>query len=210
MSKKTTSFIVGITGSTGSGKTTFAKSLQKELKDQAVLLSSDMYYKDQSSLPFKQRFTQNMDQPEAFDNQLLISHIKKLSSGENIEAPIYDFTDHTRKKETRSLKAKPIVIVEGLLIFASPQLRSLFDLKVFLEADADLRVCRRVLRDVADRRDGSLESAIKQYLFSARPMDKIYVSPQKKYADVVVDWNEEDLKKVRRLARRILKSSKNF
>lgn len=205
VSKNKTSFIIGITGSTGSGKTTFAKSLQKELGEQAVLLASDMYYKDQSCLPLGERFKQNMDQPQAFNNQLLVSHIKKLASGEDIRAPIYDFTDHTRKEGTCHLEAKPIVIVEGLLIFCKFQLRSLFDLKIFLEVDADLRVCHRVLRDVAERRDGSVESAIKQYLFSARPMDKIYVSPQKKYADLVIDWNEEDLGKVRKLARKILK-----
>lgn len=205
MEKRKPSFIVGITGSTGSGKTTFAKSLQKEIGEQAALLSSDMYYKDQSHLPLRERFRQNMDQPGAFDNQLLIAQLGKLSSGEDIEVPIYDFTDHTRKEETRYLKARPVIVVEGLLIFSNSELRSLFDLKVFLEADADLRVCRRVLRDVTERRDGSVESAIKQYLFSARPMDKIYIFPQKKDADLVISWNEENPGKVKRLAKKILK-----
>jgi uridine kinase len=183
-------FVVGITGSTGSGKTTFTKDLQKELGDQAVLLSSDMYYKDQGLLPLRERLTQNMDCPEAFDNQLLITHIQKLVSGEDIKAPIYDFTDHTRRKDTRHLKAKPILIVEGLLIFARPQLRSLFDLKIFLEVPADLRLCRRILRDVAEKRSGSVKAAIDQYLTSARPMDKVYVLPQKKYADLVISAEE--------------------
>lgn len=206
MSKR--SFLVGITGSTGSGKTTFAKSLKKELGGQAALLSSDMYYKDQSHLPLRERFKQNMDQPSVFDNQLLISHVQKLSSGQGLEVPIYDFTDHIRKKETHYLNTKPIVIIEGLLIFAKPELRSLFDFKIFLEVDADLRVCRRVLRDVNERRDGSVEAAVKQYLSSARPMDKIHVTPQKGYADVVVDWNKEDQGKVKELAKKILKKIK--
>jgi len=201
------SFIVGITGSTGSGKTTFAKSLKKELGNQAVLLSSDMYYKDQSRLPLGERFKQNMDQPEAFDNQLLVSHLKKLASGKSIDVPVYDFTDHTRKKESRHLETRPMIVVEGLLIFSKPELRSLFDFKIFLEVDADLRVCRRVLRDVAERRDGSVEAAVKQYLSSARPMDKIYVLPQKRYADVVIDWSREDPGKIKELARKILKAS---
>jgi uridine kinase len=182
--------VVGITGGTGSGKTTFTESLQRELDDQAIFFSSDMYYKDQSLLPLKERFAQNMDCPEAFDNQLLITHIKKLVSGKDVEAPIYDFTDHTRKENTRHLRAKPILIVEGLLIFAKPQLRSLFDLKIFLEVPADLRLCRRILRDVAERRSGSIKAAIDQYLSSARPMDKVYVLPQKKYADLVISTEE--------------------
>ena len=168
------------------------------------MLTSDMYYKDQSHLPLQERFRQNMDQPEAFDNQLLISHLKKLSLGGDIEAPIYDFTDHTRKEKTGHLKAKPVIVVEGLLIFSSSKLRSFFDLKIFLEADADLRVCRRVLRDVAERRDGSAKAAIEQYLFSARPMDKVYVAPQKEYADLVINWNEEDAEEIKKLAKKIL------
>lgn len=203
--KKKASFIVGITGSTGSGKTTFARSLEKELGGKAVLLPSDMYYQDQSALPLQERFVQNMDCPEAFDNQLLATDIKKLASGEAIRAPVYDFTDHTREEEARPLKAKPIVITEGLLIFALPELRVLFDYKIFLEVDADLRVCRRILRDIVERRDGSAEAAIRQYLLSARPMDKIYVLPQKEHADEVLNWNVEDQKKIKKIARKILK-----
>jgi uridine kinase len=132
-------------------------------------------------------------------------HLKKLASGEAAESPVYDFTDHTRKKETRHVEAKPVVIVEGLLIFALPKMRILFDYKIFLEVDADLRVCRRVLRDVAEGRDGSVEAAIRQYLRSARPMDKLYVLPQRKYADEVIDWNIEDPKKIKKLTKKILK-----
>lgn len=168
------------------------------------MLASDMYYKDQSDLPLQERFAQNMDCPEAFDNQHLVSDIERLASGEAINGPVYDFTDHTRKEETQPLEAKPIIIVEGLLIFVLSELRDLFDYKVFLEVDADLRVCRRVLRDVAERRDGSVEAAIRQYLLSARPMDKIYVVPQKKYADEVFNWNIEKREKIKKFAQKIL------
>lgn len=203
--KKKASFVVGITGSTGSGKTTFARSLKKELGGKAVLLPSDMYYRDQSDLPLQERFIQNMDCPEAFDNRLLALDIEKLASGEAIETPVYDFTNHTRKKQTRRLEAKPIILVEGLLIFALPEFRALFDYKIFLEVDADLRVCRRVLRDVAERRDRSVEAAIRQYLLSARPMDKIYVLPQRKHADEVLNWDIEDQKRIKKLAKKILR-----
>lgn len=198
-------FVVGITGSTGSGKTTFAKKLTERLENKAVLISSDGYYKDQSHLPLKERLESNMDTPLAFDNWLLTRHIKQLLKGQAVESPIYDFTTHTRKKETKSIEAKPIIIVEGLLIFAKPNPSSLFDLKIFLDVDCDLRVCRRVLRDVAERRNGSLKAAIKQYLSSARPMDKIYVSPQKRNVDLVINWNEENPKKTDDLAKEILK-----
>ena len=203
--KKTTTLVVGITGSTGSGKTTFAQSLQKELEGQATLLASDMYYRDQSQMPLQERFAQNMDCPEAFDHQLLMTDIQKLASGETIQAPIYDFTDHTRRDQARTLETKLLLIVEGLLIFSSPELRGLFDYKVFLEVDADLRVCRRVLRDIAERRDGSAEAAIRQYLLSARPMDKLYVLPQKKHSDEVVDWNVKDDQKIKSLAEKLLR-----
>lgn len=201
--QRNSSFIVGITGSTGSGKTTFAKKLIQALGDQAVLLSSDMYYKDQSHLPLKKRLKSNMDRPEAFDNKLLVEHIEKLAQGQEIGTPIYNFVDHTRKKEREVLIPRPIVIVEGLLVFATKRLRDLFDLKIFMEVDADIRVIRRILRDVAERRDGSLEAAIRQYLNSARPMDKVYVAPQKKYADLTISWNEADPAEVARVAKLI-------
>ena len=197
------SFVIGITGSTGSGKTTFALRLKKAIGE-AVVLSSDRYYKDQSHLPLSLRLKENMDQPSAFDNELLERDIEKLAQGKSIHAPFYDFLTHTRKKKTEVLKSKPVVIVEGLLLFVPPKLRSLFDLRIFLVVDSDLRVCQRILRDVRENRNGSVEKAIEQYLFSARPMDKVFVQPQKRYADLIIDWNNKDERKIESLARLIL------
>lgn len=196
-------FSVGIAGPTGSGKSTFVKMLSRRFHNQILQIPSDMYYKDQSNLPPKERNKANMDCPQSMDLNLLLEHIKKLKSNQPIEQPIYDFASHARKSETLLLTPKPVIIVEGLLILNPKKLRQQFDLKIYIEVDSDLRLARRVLRDVLEKRSPTLEAAINQYLTSARPMNKIYVEPQKDFADLIVPWDKMDKEAVETVAARI-------
>jgi len=195
--------MIGIAGGTGSGKSTFAKLLQKQFRGQVVVISMDMYYKDQSDLPLEERLQANMDKPEALDLDLLCKQLFSLREGKSIERPIYNFIDHTRSKETIHVKPHPVVIVEGIFAFVNERLRELLDLEVYLEVDNDLRLVRRISRDVEEGRNGSLEGALNQYLTSARPMHKIYVEPQREWADIIVLWNDKKPDAVEVIAARI-------
>lgn len=177
--------IVGIAGGTGSGKTTLARRVQEGLGSKSVSIQHDWYYQDQRDVPFEQRGEVNFDHPNSLDNELLVRHLRALKAGEAIEAPQYDFTRHTRFEETVRVEPLPVVIVEGILIFAVPELRKMFDIKLFVDTDADIRAFRRIRRDIRERgRD--FESIRTQYYKTVRPMHLEFVEPSKRWADLII------------------------
>ena len=192
--KKTKPFLLAIAGGTASGKGLFAKMLSEKFPGESAIVCMDMYYKDQSHLPLAERFAANMDCPEALDLELFRRHLGQLRAGTAVEVPVYEFSDHTRASQKfPPTGGQKLIIIEGLLTLADPSLLPYYDLKIFLEADADLRLARRLLRDLKDKRYETPEESINQYLTSARPNHKIYVEPQKAVADLVIDWNEINL-----------------
>lgn len=183
---KSKSCIIGICGGSGSGKSTVTKELVDLVgKENVSIIEQDSYYKDQSNLEFEERVKTNYDHPFAFDNDLLISQIKDLKEGKAIEKPIYDFSEHNRKKETELIEPKEVVILEGILIFNEEELRDLMDIKVFVDTDSDVRIIRRILRDIKDR-GRSLDSVIMQYMTTVRPAHLQFVEPSKRYADIII------------------------
>ena len=178
--------IIGISGGTGSGKTTVANRILESVRaSEVVFIQQDSYYRNIEDLPLDIREVANFDHPDALDNDLLIQHVRKLKSGEPIDLPIYDFKTNTRLSETRPLAPKPIVIVEGILIFAEPRLRELMDIKVFVDTPDDIRFIRRLRRDIAER-GRTVDSVIEQYTGTVRPMHMQFVEPSKRYADVII------------------------
>jgi uridine kinase len=178
--------IIGISGGTGSGKTTVANRILESVRaSEVVFIQQDSYYRNIEDLPLDIRKVANFDHPDALDNDLLIHHVRKLKSGEPIDLPIYDFKTNTRLSETRPLAPKPIVIVEGILIFAEPRLRELMDIKVFVDTPDDIRFIRRLRRDIAER-GRTVDSVIEQYTGTVRPMHMQFVEPSKRYADVII------------------------
>jgi uridine kinase len=178
--------IIGIAGGTGSGKTTLATRLAETLGSQCVtLIPHDAYYLDHPDLTFEERSRLNYDEPEAFETSLLVSHLQALSSGEPVERPTYDFSIHARSSRTVPLSPKPVVIVEGIMVLAIPSLREVFDLKVFVDTPADIRLSRRITRDVAER-GRTVDSVCNQYLSTVRPMHEKHVEPSKLFADIIV------------------------
>jgi len=178
--------ILGICGGTGSGKTTVAERLAEALgPDQALLLAQDSYYKDSSHLPFEQRIQQNFDHPAAVDFDLLIQHVSALRSHQPIRQPSYDFGAHVRRQESTRVEPRGVVIVEGILIFQNSSLRNLFDLKIFVDTEADVRFIRRLRRDIRDR-GRSLDSVVQQYLETVRPMHQEFVEPGRRFADIII------------------------
>jgi uridine kinase len=178
--------IVGISGGTGSGKTTVANRILEAVRaSEVVFIQQDSYYRNLKDLPLDYRQVANFDHPDALDNDLLVHHIRKLKSGEPIELPIYDFKAHTRLPETRPVESKPIVIVEGILIFADPRLLEQMDIKVFVDTPDDIRLIRRLRRDIAER-GRTFESVIEQYTATVRPMHMQFVEPSKRHADVII------------------------
>jgi len=178
--------IIGIAGGTGSGKTTVANRIYESLKGvNVVVIQQDAYYKDLRHLPLKERKQINFDHPSAFDNDLLIEHLKKLIRGEEIEKPIYSFTDYTRKKETEKVFPQDIIILEGILVLEEERIRDLLDIKIYVDADEDERFIRRLVRDTKER-GRTMESVIEQYLNVVKPMFLQFVEPSKRYADIVV------------------------
>lgn len=178
--------IIGIAGGTGSGKTTVANAIVQELNEKdAVIIGQDCYYLDRSDLPPEEREKINYDHPDAFDNELLIKHIKTLRKGKQIERPIYDYKTHTRSKETVTIHPAKIIIIEGIMVLINPQLRELMDIKIFVDTDPDVRFIRRLTRDINER-GRSIESVIKQYLDVVRLMHLEFVEPSKRYADIIV------------------------
>ena len=180
------SLIIGISGGTGSGKTTVANRILESVKaSEVVFIQQDSYYRNLKDLPLDYRHVANFDHPDALDNDLLVNHIRKLRAGESVELPIYDFRTHTRANETRSVEPRPIVIVEGILIFADPRLLEQMDIKVFVDTPDDIRFIRRLRRDI-DERGRTVESVIEQYVGTVRPMHIQFVEPSKRYADVII------------------------
>jgi len=178
--------VVGIAGATGSGKTTVARRLTQALpRGSAVLLQHDSYYFDRGDLSYEERCELNFDHPESLETSLLAEHLRALRAGRGLGVPIYDFTTHRRKKETEVIEPAAVVIVEGILVLADPGLRELFDIKVFVDTDADIRVFRRIRRDI-EKRGRSFESIRKQYYTTVRPMHLQFVEPSKRWADIIV------------------------
>jgi uridine kinase len=184
MSKKPV--VIGVAGGSGSGKTTVAKEIYRQFKNQSILiLEQDAYYKDQTEKTMEERLQTNYDHPLAFDNDLLIDHIESLLKHRAIEKPVYDYTVHTRSDKIIFIEPKDVIILEGILILEDERLRDLMDIKVFVDTDADVRIMRRLLRDTRDR-GRTLESVIEQYSTIVRPMHLQFIEPTKRYADVII------------------------
>lgn len=186
MPQRPTPLVIGIAGGSGSGKTTLARLLLERVgEDRIALLPHDAYYKDLIDLPYNQRMEVNFDHPNSLDTELLVQHVQQLKRWEDIEQPVYDFKTHSRTGQLRKIEARPVIMVEGILIFAEQALRSLFDVKVFVDTDADLRFIRRLDRDINER-GRNVDSVIHQYLTTVRPMHLEFVEPSKRYADVII------------------------
>ncbi|QSO51726.1 uridine kinase [Alicyclobacillus curvatus] len=184
--------IVGIAGGTGSGKTTVAHAIVDTLgEDHVALISQDAYYKDHTSLTFEERSQLNYDHPESFDNELLISHLADLRHGRDIDIPVYDFTIHARRNETNHVAAKPVIVLEGIHVLVEASIRNHLDIKVFVDTDPDVRVLRRVLRDIEDR-GRTIESVYEQYLSTVKPMHDAFIEPSKRYADLIIPEGGEN------------------
>lgn len=178
--------IIGVAGGTGSGKTTVAmKILERVGAEHVAYIPHDAYYRDLSHLPPEERIKVNFDHPDSLETDLLIEHLKQLKAGQPVDIPVYDFTTHTRTNQTRRVGPAPVILVEGILVFAEPALRELFDVKLYVDTDADVRLIRRIQRDVRER-GRSLESVLQQYLTTVRPMHLEFVEPSKRYADVII------------------------
>ena len=177
--------VIGIAGGTGSGKTTLMKNIIDSYADSVTVLSHDNYYKRRDELTYEQRCLINYDDPDALETDLMAIHLDKLRQGEAIDCPVYDFTQHNRSDETVRIVPKNVIIVEGILIFENQPLRDLMDIKIFVDTDADVRLCRRIKRDV-NKRGRTLESVLTQYQTTVKPMHEKYVEPSKKFANLVV------------------------
>ena len=177
--------VIGIAGGTGSGKTTLMKNLIAEFSNDVTVLSHDNYYKRHDELTYDERCQLNYDEPAALETDLMARHLDLLRQGQPIDCPVYDFTVHNRSDETVQIVPKSVIIVEGILIFENEELRNLMDIRIFVDTDADVRLCRRIKRDV-NKRGRSLESVLQQYQQTVKPMHEKYVEPSKKFAHMVV------------------------
>ena len=184
--------IIGIAGGTGSGKSTFTNRLSDRFGDNITVIYHDNYYKRHDDIPFEERKKLNYDHPDALETDLLIEHIKRLRNGESIECPVYDYTVHNRSDKTVRIDPRKIILIEGILLPADPRLRSLLDIKIYVEADADERILRRILRDVKERgRD--IDNIVEQYLTTVKPMHYLYVEPTRATADIVINSGMNDV-----------------
>ena len=178
--------VVGIGGGTGSGKTTLADLIRKRMGMGSIaFLAHDAYYRDQKHLTPEERAKVNYDHPDSLETDLMVRHIQELLRGQAIEMPVYDFSTHSRKTETVHVSPKPVILVEGILIFVEKELRDLFDMKIFVDTDADIRLIRRLLRDIQER-GRTLQSVVDQYLRTVRPMHLEFVDASKRYADIII------------------------
>ena len=178
--------VIGVAGGTGSGKSTLVKRLQEAFScEDVATLCHDYYYKAHPELRYEERTQLNYDHPDAFDTDMLVEHVRALKNGETIERPTYSFVEHNRTDERVAVKPSKVIIIDGILIFENKELRDQMDIKVFVDTDADLRLARRILRDVRER-GRSMESVINQYITTVKPMHEEFVEPSKKYADVII------------------------
>jgi uridine kinase len=178
--------VIGVAGGSGSGKTSVTKSIYESFKGHSILmLEQDFYYKDQSHLPFEERLKTNYDHPLAFDNDLLIEHIESLLRYEAVNKPVYDYSVHTRSSDVIHVEPKDVIILEGILVLEDERLRNLMDIKLYVDTDADLRIIRRLVRDIKER-ERSMDSVIDQYVNVVRPMHNQFIEPTKRYADIII------------------------
>jgi len=178
--------VIGIAGGSCSGKTSVTRAIYDVFRDHSVVvIEQDFYYKDQSHLTFEERLGTNYDHPLAFDNDLLIEHIKKLLVRQPIEKPVYDYVQHTRAKEIIHVEPVDVIILEGILVLEDADLRDLMDIKLFVDTDSDLRIIRRIMRDIKER-GRTTDSVIEQYLSAVRPMHNLFIEPTKRYADIII------------------------
>ena len=177
--------VIGIAGGTGSGKTTLMKNIVSRFGDEVTVISHDNYYKRHDDMTYEERCLINYDEPAAFETELMVGHLAQLKAGHAIECPVYDFTVHNRSNDFVTIEPRRIIIVEGILIFADEALRDLMDVRIFVDTDADVRLCRRIKRDV-NKRGRTLESVLTQYQTTVKPMHEKYVEPSKRFANIVV------------------------
>ena len=177
--------IIGVAGGTGSGKTTLARHIANAFGDRVAVITHDSYYRAQDNKTIEERALQNYDHPDAFETDLLCRHLEMLTNGQAVDVPVYDYTIHNRSSATIHVEPKPVIVLEGILLFSDEILRSKMDLKIFVDTDADERILRRIMRDTSER-GRTLESVIKQYLTTVKPMHDAFVEPYKRYADVIV------------------------
>ena len=185
-------YLIGIAGGTGSGKSTFTNRLKAEFSDHVTVVYHDNYYRAQDEKTLEERKLVNYDHPDALETDMLLRHLRMLREGRPVNSPVYDFTMHTRSKETILIQPSPVIIIEGILVLSSIELRNMLDIKIYVEADADERILRRVSRDIKERgRD--LDNIVKQYLSSVKPMHYAYVEPTKSKADIVINSGRNDV-----------------
>lgn len=184
--------IIGVAGGSGSGKTTVVRHIIDELgEDNILLIQHDSYYHDLAHLTFEERTNQNFDHPSALETDLMIRHLKALKNGDEVEIPVYDFTRHLRRDETRPVEPRKIILIDGILIFTEKKLRELMDIKLYVDTDDDIRLMRRIQRDILER-DRSLEKVLTQYQKFVRPMHLEFVEPTKRYADIIIPRGGEN------------------
>lgn len=184
--------VIGVAGGTGSGKTTLVKALISRFGDNISVLSHDNYYKQHDEMTYEERTHLNYDCPDAFDTDMMIDHLCQLKAGQAIDCPTYDYTVHNRASEVLHIAPRKVIVVEGIMIFASRALCEQMDIRIFVDADADVRLCRRIRRDVR-KRGRSIESVIEQYLTTVKPMHELYVEPSKKNANIIVPEGGKNL-----------------
>lgn len=198
--------VIGIAGGTGSGKSTFTNKLKEFFKNDVAVLYYDNYYRNQDNLPIGERKKVNYDHPEAFETELLLEQLQQLKNEQSIQCPVYDYSEHNRSNHVISVEPRRVILLEGILVLADPALRNLLDIKIFVEADADERILRRVIRDVKERgRD--IEGVVEQYLTTVKPMHYLYVEPTRSMADIVINsgMNEVAFEIVKNHIEKILK-----
>ena len=184
--------VIGIAGGTGSGKTTLMNNLIEKFREDVTILSHDNYYKRHDDMTYEERCGLNYDEPGALETDLMARHLNLLRQGQAIDCPVYDFTQHNRSEETVHIVPRKVIIVEGILIFENKELRDLMDIRIFVDTDADVRLCRRIKRDV-NKRGRTLESVLTQYQETVKPMHEMYVEPSKKYANIIVPEGGKNL-----------------
>ena len=194
--------VIGIAGGTGSGKTTITREIANRLGNHVTVITHDSYYKEHHDMSYEERVTLNYDHPNSYDTELFTKDLDDLRHGKIIQCPVYDYTIHDRSEDTLTIHPSKVIIVEGILIFHYEELRKLMDIKVFVDADADIRILRRITRDVKDR-GRSLDSVINQYITTVKPMHEAFVEPSKRYADIIIPEGGQNIVALEMLVERI-------